>query len=55
MIDSCLPRPFFYRSTLSQGVGEKTSGWYSEEKGVMIIDDYYKKVKAEIGAEDWNH
>lgn len=52
MIDSCLPRPFFYRSYLAQGVGAQTSEWYNEEKGVMIIDNYYKKVAAGFAPKD---
>lgn len=50
MLDQCLTRPFFYRSTLSNGVTEKRSGWYSEEKGVMLIENYFKKIGSSAGS-----
>jgi len=44
MIDSCLKRPFFHRSPISEDLKESLAAWHNEEQGVMMIDEYYRKL-----------
>lgn len=47
MIDGALARPFFTRNKENQIIGGDSSAqWHSETKGVLMIDDYHKKMDA---------
>ena len=46
MIDGCLYRPFFARSTTDQIIGlDSNAQWHNEMKGVMMIGSYHKKAE----------
>ncbi len=45
MIDGALKKPFFLRDEKRQVIGsESSSNWNNESKGVMMIDNYHKKM-----------
>ena len=44
LIDACLYKPFFARKQNNEILGaDVKSTWHNETKGVMMIDNYYKK------------
>lgn len=48
MIDGTLKKPFFLRSSDNKIMGkESKAAWHNEEKGVMMIENYYKKMQIE--------
>ena len=45
MVDGALARPFFTRNKDNQIIGGDSSAhWHSETKGVLMIDDYHRKL-----------
>jgi len=47
MIDACLTKPFFARNQENHIIGQDTkSTWHNESKGILVIDNYYKKIKS---------
>ena len=45
MIDGTLNKPFFSRNMGSQLIGSDSNAqWHNEQKGVLLIDDYHKKI-----------
>lgn len=45
MVDGALARPFFTRNKENQIIGGDSSAqWHSETKGVLMIDDYHRKL-----------
>lgn len=48
MIDGTLKKPFFLRSKDNRIMGkESKAAWHNEEKGVIMIENYYKKMNVE--------
>ena len=51
MIDGTLKKPFFLRSDDHKIVGQSSkAAWHNEEKGVMMIDNYHKKMQSNAGS-----
>jgi hypothetical protein len=50
LIDGNLRKPFFSRDKENkiQGIDTKSS-WHNEAKGIMMIDNYYKKMQSSKG------
>ena len=48
MIDGALIKPFFARNKKNEIIGsDSIAYWHNESKGMILIDNYYKKVKDE--------
>lgn len=48
MIDGTLKKPFFLRNSGNKIMGkESKAAWHNEEKGVMMIENYFKKMQVE--------